>query len=480
MTSTDVRVDYLVNEQLLGTETTTAGDIAEGEAGGTLLVGISGDGVGGFENNLPAGTVLDALALDSDAMSPEEIRQEWRRITVHQPTGYRILKSHIPPGEAWSRDPATRVQRWIAAEGDALGFAFSLAERLRDDIFPDRAYREALEAWERITGQATRPGDTVDDRRARVLGFLRKILGFQVDDVKLALEPLFGLLSAQIDIIERFGLRTDSFGTDDVALSSLWRSVPAEGTITVASDQCTLALPAGTRGDYPLGAPRREVSLASNPITRVVDGAAMTTFLVSNPVAGYVAGHLWRGTDNQAVIIGLSAGEYFLLEYPDDLSTAPTITSLGTPAADLTESHLFTRYNGPNSFSWGYAGTGFGGPLGLGALTIADVAANLTDPRWGGIVFAKDDALTTTAESIALKEFQVFEPQSPRGHSWFAFRDPGLGGTYDLDAAKLQIDGQRPAHTYARPLDDLQGALAGSTVAAGLTNGKPAFPHINT
>ena len=110
----DVEVRYFVNGDLIGFETATEGNIAPA-TGGLFVVGYNAITATDY---LPEGSVLEFFQIDDDPICDEEIRQLYRRVAIHQPAGYKILRAMIPSGAAWSRDPTSFVQRWIAAEGD--------------------------------------------------------------------------------------------------------------------------------------------------------------------------------------------------------------------------------------------------------------------------------------------------------------------------------------------------------------------------
>jgi hypothetical protein len=474
LTTTSVTVEYYVNDELIGSETVSEGDIGEG-SGGTLTVGCAGDGAGNYEHTLPDGSIIDMLSIEDDAMSAEEIRQDFRAITVHQPAGGKILRAYIPPGSSWKRDPSSRVQRWIAAEGDGLGAVLSAAARLREDFLPDRAYGAALEYWERLTGNAPMPSDTISERRDRVVGFLSRVLGYQLDDLKHSLETLFGLDSSQIEILEYDGLRTDDFSTDDITTppSKIWVTRDGAGSVAIAAGGCVIDAQLNDDVSYATGEPpHRETSLSPR-IYEEADGATLVT---KHDIAVYQAdlfsGHLWRTADKaNAIVIGVHdvAGTRVIGAQIVEGYVAGAIVDYLLSVPDPL--WLLTRYVGGGVYEVAYSATGptsgFGSAL--------QITGGPEGPLWCGFgVFGEDAALGGAAQ-VKFDDAHIYEPNGTRGLAWQAYRDPGLGGTYDMVGAELQIDKQGPAHAAGSAVTSKTGFTLGPT-GTGKLGIDPLYP----
>ncbi len=478
--TTTVNVDYFVNGQLIGSEVVVAGDIGEG-VNGTLMVGIAGDtvGPGTYERFLPDNTILDSISVESDAMTPEEIRQDYRRITVHQPNGYRALRGYLPPGETYSTDPDSRIQLWLAAEGDGLGFAFAESERLREDTLPDRAYEEALAQWEGLTGLSPTPSQTPAERRTAILSFLRKTLGFPVADIKTGLELAFGLTAAQIDIFEFTGLRTDDFATDDITTppSKLWITEQGDGTISIAAGVCTVTAAAAADLRWPHGAPRRLTSITGLTSIASTDGVVLITKIdiitLGVLAQDMIGGHIWKAINGDMAIIGYRATgaatrRIFYAEVIGGVLSTPVDIS----GADLADPlFVLTRYNqaaATFTIEWDAVRANLDG---VGT----DQATLLVEPQYCGFGLVGLDGQTGDVATFTFDDAEVWEPNSPRGFFFLAFRDPGLGGTYNLDLAQEQLDKQSPAHTQGAAIDDTDGFTLGPS-GTGKLGTSPLFP----
>lgn len=478
---TSVEVKYYVNGDLVGEETVAEGNIAPA-AGGTTAIGYDPIAVGDY---LPDDTVLEFLQIEDDPVTQEELRQLYRRVAVHQPSGYKILRSFLPPAPrgaektSWAMDPDSFVQRWIAAEGDALGLEIADIERFREDFMPDRAYGGALVDWERITRQTPKPSDTVETRRARVLAFLRTVLGFSLDDIKAALESVYNLTSAQIDIIEFTGLRTDDFSVDDLTTppSRMWITRAGAGTVVndTGTPECDLAFGNVDARWYPLvnnpatdGGPMRETSLGNRlggTRNGVYFSIEVNTFGVST--AAIFTGIFMRAASGEVLFWGFNDAGPDLVHFEFDEGSLTTPTSIVTPV------------NAPQILAMRYTGSGLY-DLGreVAGAFVADVTgvAGPTDPAWCGFTTLERFEVLTT-QTASFRNAKVFEPQSVRGFTYFAIRDTGLPGTFDLAAAQQLLNQQSPAHTIPIAATDTQGLALGPT-GVGKLGSSPLFPKV--
>ena len=473
---TDVDVRYFVNGDLIGSENVTDGLISP-TTGGVMAFG--GNPIGGYSDFMPADTLIDSAQIEDDPVTNEEIRQIYRRFAVHQPSGYKILRAFLPQGTAWSRDPDSNIQKWIAAEGDALGLEIADIERFREDYLPDRAYGGALEDWERITGQVPKPSDTVEQRRARVLGFLRTVLGFPVDEIKTALEPLFGLASADIQIIEFDGLREDDFSTEDIiaAPSRMWITRVGDGAVVVdtGTPECDFSYGVGDDcrwwQEFPVyptqGGPVRETSINAAP-GDVVDGAMIIGDLVTTTAAtDRFAGLFMRPAQGVDVILwGLRGNPTDLVHWTADNQglNVPTVIA----AAVAVPVRLAMRFVGVDQYELGR--------IIAGAFVVDTTVTGPLDPKWAGFG-AVEITNQATAYAGSFQNLQVFEPRSPRAFNYIAVRNPALPGAYDLDSAQAQLDQQSPSHTRGVAAENDQGIELGPT-GLGKLGISPLYPKI--
>lgn len=186
---TEVMLRYYIGDNLIGEVTSSDGSIGGGVTG-TFLLGANragGVNLGGFF----AG-IVDEIAIFDREMCLEEIEDTWLRITVYQPLGVQLYREMHDDGFPQSLEPSSDVQlenRWI---GMTLGFAASRFENIRRNLVPQRAYGRTLEDWEKALRPTTQPGQSFDERRARVLARLRQRLGSSIPGFQASLEVLLG------------------------------------------------------------------------------------------------------------------------------------------------------------------------------------------------------------------------------------------------------------------------------------------------
>lgn len=495
-----VDVFYYVDGKLIGSENAERGDIGEG-SGGTIVLGYDG-----ATTYIANNTLIEALAVDADAASLEELRWEAREILEYQPDGYRTLRAYIPPGSTWPRNPTSRVQRWIAAEGAAIGLAVAEAERLREALIPDRAWGEALEAWERITGAAKRALDTVTDRRARVASFLAGQAGFQIQELIESLTGVgvFNMPATLVQIWEFDGERRDNFGTDDITTppSSLWTthdggsSSGTVWTVNTGTNDCAVSTQAADNLDPP-AVPRRVADLTHNLGDSFVGATMVCQVNGSLASADFAIGHVWQGPEGMVFVgvrydSGSSMQELVAFEWTVDggLSAVTVIAEISastTTSAYVRSSIVSTTGDGKARFGAGHGtvfagpytgdfgvGSGFSAGFSVGFGGPAGFESSITPHRVGFGVVGLDGAVSL-ALSNTVKDVAIFEPRGARGGSWLAYRDPVEPGAYSVGQAQLQINGQGPASAQGWALDDLRGFLLGESPLGGA----PLLPHLN-
>jgi hypothetical protein len=94
------------------------------------------------------------------------------------------------------------------------------AEEVRALTLPDAMPLELAPRWESILEQSVAPGDSLDVRRARVVSYLSRDEGFQLDPVKQALSEPMDLDPTQIAIDEFTNTIADDFSGG--AIADMW------------------------------------------------------------------------------------------------------------------------------------------------------------------------------------------------------------------------------------------------------------------
>jgi hypothetical protein len=204
ISTTKVLLRYYVDGRMVTEVESVDGSIGGGTTGTTSIGSrFNGSIWGDFFDG-----VIDELRVVDYELAPEEVEATWKRLTFDQPQGYQLVRELHPPGFPISDDPSSRVQRETNLWGQALGFASAQGENIRANVLPDRAYGDILDRWERIVGAVPRNGDTLDTRRARVIGRLRARAGVSIPGIQAALEEL---VATDPDNLEILGFSPEVF-----------------------------------------------------------------------------------------------------------------------------------------------------------------------------------------------------------------------------------------------------------------------------
>lgn len=429
---------YYVNGVQVGsTVTSTDADFTEGD-GGSFTIGCRGDGVGGYENHFL--DVIDCVRVSVGVRSAEEIRHEFVRLFVDPAHGYALQKSMLPPGP-YSEDAGSHIQREIMVEGDGQALTIGLIRELRDLFLPDSTFR-FLSRWEKVCSIVPRPADSIETRRARVIGHLRKIHGFTREEIVKAVADLLDQDEADVQIVEVSNRQTDDF--EDASVGDEWLQNASAGTITEAS------------GDLVLAAQNTD----DVRWTASVNAAVYVRTTPQNPEGMHVMAKLdaWTLTD-QNDLIGLLwydalTGDWHVfgisrINNPGD----ETFTQRKRISGTVTEVQYTTPPAGPiylrmlredgGTLAIGYSTTGWEGPW----TTIATGLATVADPAWVGLALIGGSSSSSGTKSGAFDEFRIWNPNSRSPFHWFIYRDPGDPGTPDIAGAQAVVDRMKPAHT---------------------------------
>lgn len=468
ISTSEVLVTYVVNGVKVGEETVEEGDIGNGD-GGTFTVGCAGDGLGGYERFLPTDSVLDMVAVEDDPMTLEELAADYDRIFVYQPRGYQILRGNLPKGFTYSRKPDSIVQRWLRAEGDILGYALAKMEELRRNFWPWRAYGAVLARWERVLGLAPKPGDSIATRRTRVHSFLKKAHGFTRANIKLELEDLFNLDSADIDLIEYDATTEDDFAGSALN-EQLWTPEEGGGAIAQASGVLTFSNEAAAEVRW--NKDHHEAVSIRHPLVAMRGMHAVIKISNYTIAAGGYAGiGFWDYSVAPAkmTFVGLynDGGTIKLATWSVTGGVEGTPDILATP---VTDDPVYLQVAHP------------GGTIGSEDVAVfnaevlnangpwdPDLALNvISSARWVGLILGnRDTPAATGAQTVDFDDFVIFQPHSTRAFNWYAYRDSAESGAYDLQGADLLVQKIKPAHTHAAAIDALNFRLGTDPMGKG-------------
>lgn len=438
VSSSRVVLRYYLGDALLAEVESSDGEVGGGTTGttsiGTRFVGAAWDRF--FDGT------IDELRVIDEALSAEEIAATWQRITVEQPRGYRMLLDLHDPGFPMSRDPSSRVQRETRMWGHALGYASAQAENVRENLLPDRAYGRVLERWEQITKTAPRPGDSIEDRRRRVVAKIRQRRGVSIPGIGDALAEL---LDTDPDNLEVVAFDQTTLDAWDTLNTVRWRHDPmaqwtiADGKLRVQSatnrfgyfDWCTSLMAVGGDGR----------------------GAAVKSTLAHTSIAdGGEAGVMFgdRGHNN-AIIFGVrnnGGAKSVVIERVLGGVPQGAVVAGGASAADVTLV-LDQDPDALDTFTARWSETG-GAPWIGGSVVLAGVETF----QWAGH-YARCWSDAAVAIDASFDDTLVRAPFGTRPFHVYVYRDPAIPGAPDVLGANAVLNGLKQAHTRARVVTTL-------------------------
>ena len=438
ISTTSVEVDFYVDGAFVATVASTKGNIGKG-VGGTVTVGHSESATVKSEYWEDA---IDDIRVSTRARTAEEIAHTQRQLLLYPDLGYDLVRACVPPGRTYSEDRGSVVQRELQIEGDGLGLAWGLAEELLDAFLPDRATR-TLARWERITRLYPKPGDLSATRRARVLGHLRKVHGFNRDEIRAALAVVLALTEAQVQILEVSNRFLDDFADADPAPS--WAHEPGQGTIVENAGQLRMTLVATkTHGWIPGLAPWARVALASGVEVEAIGALSLRTLTdAGDAVSVLVHNRLTLDTHHFGVIKDAGVEKFFHDTVVANVRTRTILGSPSVPGSGTLYLRIQRTLAGTVNLAFTTATDGWFGPW----TTVVAGAASIANPEWAGIALQGDAASATGTTAAEFTEVRVWMPHSPLVWRWYIFRDPGIGGAPDLPGAQMIVTRMQPAHT---------------------------------
>lgn len=448
---TDVVVRYYGNGVFIDRNNSTDGDIG-GAAGATFLMGVAGDGAGGYTNYLE-GTV-DQLAVYDFAMTAEEIRQIYRRVALHPTQQYESIKSLLPK-DVWSLDPSSTVQRELFVEAQLYAQVASKIAEMREDFLPDRAW-SFLERWETVLGLLPNPHDTLATRRNRLLSALRTVEGYSIQGVQNALAAAFELESTQVQVCENSHTLTETFLSASGVPDTMFQ-VPGNGAIAVnVSDRLEMTN-SGLDADWHTdGTTYVQVEIdrdedAADPSL----GAQVNVAIREGGGTGLsqtVAAIMFMNkVDNTALVVGVTEepGARTLVRYEFDTSsdngaTAITVLDAAFPLGAFVD----VKYIGSGQFEISRGGTTLATRDDL-TLLETHTTTLLTEPSSMLLALIEHPTELAAGASDAgeFEDFRLYTPNGLGVYTWYAYRDPLLTGDADIPGAQVIIDRIKPAHT---------------------------------
>lgn len=452
--SSRVVVRYYVGAEMIAELVSSDGDIAGGTTGRTSIGARKAAGAWGrFLNG-----ALDELLVLPVELSQDEIRQTWDRLTVHQPDRVGAIIESTPVGLGWGRDASSYDGRRWKLIGQAFGLVTARIEAFRDLFLPDRATLEQIARWERMCGLVPKPRDSLDVRRARVLGYLARDEGFSLAAIRASMAEVLDSDPDDLQIIEFTNERRDDFATLDTDHRWIAGTV---GTFTSSGGGVAAHVDAGASIPIESAAAHLRSAIDQGVVESVVSDAAFEIFVAAKLST-------WSIPDNTGIGVYLRAAPFGNLLWFG-------VYKLGGGAAQIGYRYVFDGV--PGAFTSIAAAPGAGplwlrmrvvpdpgGPAvtfsrstagefsGFTSTTVLLGAAARSYFSAGLLAIATNATATAGAIDATFDDFVTWCPMGLSPFHWYVFRGPG--GNPDIAGARLLARKRKPAHTYASVTQD--------------------------
>lgn len=434
---------------LVGSQTSAEADIEDG-AGGETEVGCRFNNGGGVYDSFYAGPV-DTLRVSSAVRSAEELEHTFRRLFYFPALAYDLVKQCLPPGVAYSTDPTSRIQRWLQVLAEGAAIAWAKARELADYYQPDVAW-SLLSRWETITRLSPRPGDTIDKRRQRVVGFLRRVQGYSRSKIR---NGVFELLNTTVDnvvVVENSNLFVEDFAS---SIATYWATEANNGTAGISGGH--LDLDSQTGDDARWNASRMvpvrlRTSVAEDDEVEVI--TSVTPALTDNGASCGL--FVWNQVVNSAHLYGIQrvGGVNKFWHRKIEAGVATDVTGVNVPAGTVFWLRLRRIAGGSNvELSYRVDGSGFDGPW---TVAFASVASFTAPMDWAGPCVVVDTNPAASNNGADFLDFRIWTPRQREVWQAYLYRDPTIvPTTYDRVGAQLVVDKMKPAHVNVTVIEAL-------------------------
>lgn len=436
---TSVDVDYYVNGLKIGTVNSGHGDIADGTAG-TTMVGLT-YAAAVYSQAMASQDYIDEVRVSSVERTAEDVEHQYRRMFLFAKFGGELIRASLPPGQSYSKEPTSIVQRELSVEGDGIGEAWAQLEELLNYFLPDRASR-SMDRWEQVCRLSPGPLDDMATRRARVLGHLRKVWGYARADIVKAVFELLNLTEAQVEIYETTNAtKDDAWGT----IPGSYTQEPNQGAIVAGTDVRT-RVDIGDDATW-TAAVRRAVTLRKSIPNEVecewtvypdVPGSSL-------PNDGELCAFLFDFVSGNAHLFGIrnDAGtkKFFQTTIIAGVLTRTTYAAIPGGEIYLRMKRLA---NGTVDLQWNATG------LETAWTTLVAGAASVASPKWAGFGAVGEVNPSIGGVDAYWNWTHLRCPQSTRVFEWYVWADPALTTNPDVVGAQQVIDRMKPAHTNGK------------------------------
>lgn len=432
-------VRYGVNDQLLESVTCVDGDIDNG-ADGTLSIGCRGDGAGDYQDFFQG--IIGQVWISDGVRSPEEMLAVYRRIAVHQLSGYRIVRSLTPPA-IYSQNPESTIQRELMVFGDGLGKALAKVAELGEDTLPDRAW-SMLERWEAIAGLPPKYTDSYAVRRARLISFFSIVHGYSSSGVQTALAEVMDTAAANIEILNYTNEYTDDFAT---ALADYWNEVDGGGTIAISAGELSIDIATATDGRWETSeAPHVRQSIDGDALDAdPAEGLDVTVKIASRTLAdtSFAGLMAYDGITRNLLVLGhYNNAATYELRWGLYSNGAWAWTVIDNPAPALP---TWLRMTFSGGTDWDLRDS----QVSADEVVTPTNVVGIETPTWVGVGVITTAASPGGLSVMLFDDWRLYTPNGLRVFNWYAYRDTALSGTPDMPGARAIVRRMKPAETHA-------------------------------
>ncbi len=434
-----VIVRYWKNARLLEESEFTTG--APGHIGGGIAtgpvfaIGCAANGPGTWQDFFHGD--IDSLVVYPHALTTDQVEQTWRRLAHHQPQIYRAHRALWAPGTKPSRHPASVAQRILKATAQAAALATAQADDLDNTGLPPRAHGRRLATWEKTLALPPSPTISIRQRQLRAQSAMQRKHSFRHADIRAALAPLLGLDPADLEVITQTNLIDEDFQTENPQRWRVERLSP-----THDPGKLTLRAPAGANLRLDNG--YRTPGLARTALAH--DQAAVFQIHITDLVAPddaefgiyWRAGHTWV-----TLALRWTGGNHDIgyRIYQNHTLSPFTVIATEPPALWLRIRHqpgtALLPYGGKRlALGWSLTGAFH---------DFAETPLDTTGTFRECGIFIRSDTILSEPCALHLDHATLWTPHAPRPFALFVYRDPTLGGIYDLTGAALQLRRQAAA-----------------------------------
>lgn len=424
-TSTRVVLRYYVADELIAEVVSSDGDIAGGTSG---LLTIGARRSAGSWSRFLAGTIDELIGYDHEAPAAE-VRHTWLTLDRYLEDGRIQVAAAMPPGMDLDA-PNKATHKWITIAGQAMGLLHAYIEGLRSRYFAGDCDEDQMTEWEFEYGILARPGDSLDIRAQRVNAVTAEPKGNALPTLQQIFAAPFDLPASDVDIVE---MQNETIETWGAINPMIWQE--HNGTWSVSGGELAASVGAGIDHRWS----SKSIAMLRSPLVgnSININATMVIKSATLAIGSFVGMALVELVNWQGVAFGVRRDAAYGYRATVLHMNGPVITveDIGPAGA---ECHVRIRQPLPaavlphSPIEFGYCDTA------IAAAANAYITRNVTAidyPTSIGIMI-NAEAVSATVDQAVIGSMSWLDRNGPDIFRWYAYRDPGLPGTPDMEGAE--------------------------------------------